>query len=288
VPKLKAVVKAMRNAGVTRIGLVGFCYGAWVGMHLSKTVDLVACASPHPSVHIEERVGGDVAALAAATSCPWAFFPAGDPSSGGDGEMYDAEGSVFKALEEKFNGKNVTKRYASMRHGWVSRGAIKEGQFMAGSGEEVQAAVKECVMDICEFFVRCGLMRRNQAGLPPPPIKLKKPVFVKVSTIEPEARSLNLLLKTVKCEETEPGKAWDAVLGDDTGVVTFSLRSAEHAELCKAAGSSVRVQNARVIMVKGFIRVVVDKWAVMKPADVAVEFEPKSDKDISSTEYELS
>lgn len=103
-----------------------------------------------------------------------------------------------------------------------------------------------------------------------------------------EARSLNLLLKTVKCDETEPGRAWDAVLGDDTGVVTFSLRSAEHAELCKAAGRSVRVQNARVVMAKGFIRVVVDKWAVMKPADAAAEFEPKSDKDISATEYELS
>lgn len=134
----------------------------------------------------EEELGGDVAALAAASKCPWAFFPAGDPNSGGDGDMYDAAGRIFRALEDKFKGKNVTKRYASMRHGWVTRGAIKEGLFNAGSGEDVQAAVNECVTDIFEFFVRCGLMRRTQAGLPPPPIKLKRPVFVKVVTIEPE------------------------------------------------------------------------------------------------------
>uniref|UniRef100_A0A7S2P5J8 Dienelactone hydrolase domain-containing protein n=1 Tax=Zooxanthella nutricula TaxID=1333877 RepID=A0A7S2P5J8_9DINO len=286
-PKVRAIVKAMKSNGVTKMGLVGFCYGAWVGMYAAKEFDLVGCASPHPSVHLEAAVGGDAAALAKGSKCPWALFPAGDPKAGGDGDMYDAEGDVFKALEEKFSGKCVTKRFPAMKHGWVSRGAIKEGQFMAGSGEDVKGAVTECIMDICEFFVKRGLMRRNKAGLPPPPIKLRAPKFTKVGKIEPEAKSLNLVLKAVKIEETAPGKAWDAVLGDETGVVTLSLRSAQHAADCKP-GASVRIQNARVLMIKGYVRIIVDKWAVLKPADAPLECEPKTGNDISATEYELA
>merc|ERR1712203_843481 len=124
-------------------------------------------------------------------------------------------------------------------------------------------------------------MRRNKAGLPPAPIKLRKPKFGKVGSIEPDAQNLNLMLKAVKCDETEAGKAWEAVLGDGTGVVAFSLRSAEHAALCKP-GSSVRVQNARVLMIKGHIRVIVDKWAVLLAADEPADFEAKTDKDISA------
>jgi len=290
VPKLKAVVKAMKSAGVKSMGLLGFCFGAWVGMHLCKEVKFVGCASPHPSAHVEGMVGGDVVALGKEAKCPWAFFPAGDAAKGGDPEIYDQEGDLFKALEEKFPGKNVTKRYAAMSHGWSVRGAIKEGNFQAGTGEAVQEAVKECVTDLLEFFSKRGLVRREVAGLPPlppPPIVLKKPKFIKVSGIEPEARDLNLMLKSVKCDETDPGKAWDAVLGDDTGVVTFSLRNADHATACKA-GSSVRVQNARVLMVKGFIRIIVDKWAILKPADEPLEVEPKLDRDLSAVEYELA
>jgi len=287
VPKLLTIVKAMKSAGVKKIGLVGFCYGAWVGMYVAKEVELVGCAAPHPSVHMEEMMGRDSAALAAGSKCPWALFPCGDPDAGGDGAMYDAEGDLFKKLEEKFPGKNVTKRFSKMAHGFSTRGAIKEGQFMPCSGPDVQAAVTEILTDICEFFCRRGLMRRDRAGLPPPPIKLRKPKFGKVEKIQPEARGLNFMLKAVKCEEKEAGKQWEAVLGDDTGVVTFSLRSADHAAAC-GAGSSVRVQNARVVMVGGYIRVVIDKWAVLKPADEPVDVTPKADKDLSAVEYELA
>ncbi len=51
-----------------------------------------------------------------------------------------------------------------------------------------------------------------------------------------------------------------------------ALRSEGHADLCKA-GASLRVQNAKVIMVKGYIRVVVDKWGVLK-ADWSLASEP--------------
>lgn len=161
VPKLLTIVKAMKSAGVKKIGLVGFCYGAWVGMYVAKEVELVGCAAPHPSVHMEEMMGRDSAALAAGSKCPWALFPCGDPDAGGDGAMYDAEGDLFKKLEEKFPGKNVTKRFSKMAHGFSTRGAIKEGQFMPCSGPDVQAAVTEILTDICEFFCRRGLMQQD-------------------------------------------------------------------------------------------------------------------------------
>merc|ERR1711948_209747 len=131
------------------------------------------------------------------------------------------------------------------------------------------------------------MLRRDKAGLPPPPIKLRAPKFGKVAKILPDGAGLNLMLKAVKCEETEPGKTWEAVLGDDTGIVTFSLKKKEHANVC-APGSAVRVQNARVLMIKGFIRVIIDKWAVLKAANTPVEAEPKTGNDVSVVEYELA
>jgi len=94
---------------------------------------------------------------------------------------------------------------------------------------------------------RCPLRRSWSAGLPAPPPKLKKPKFTKVEKITPDGKGLNLMLKSIKCEEKEDKSGWIAVLGDESGIVKFSLKSAEMAALCKA-GSSVRVQNAKVLM----------------------------------------
>lgn len=291
-PKVMTVITAMKSGGIKKMGIIGVCYGAWIGMKVAKEspISLVGCASPHPSLHIEGMLGGDPVALSKGSKCPWAFFPCGTAgAAGADGEMYDAEGDVFKALEEKFPGKNTTKRYSSMIHGFWPRGSIKESEFNAGTGEEVEKAVEECTMDILRFFVQRGLTSRAMAGLPPMPPKLKKPKFIKVAKITPEASGLNLMLKCVKCEEvTSDGgaKVWEAVLGDDTGVVTFSLRNETLVELC-TPGASVRVQNARVLMLKGYIRVIIDKWAVLKATDETLDFEPNSSLDISGTEYEL-
>jgi len=114
----------------------------------------------------------------------------------------------------------------------------------------------------------------------------KKPKFKKVKTIEPELKGLNLLLRCVKCDKVDD-TTWDAVLGDDTGVVTFSLKSQDLADLCKP-GASLRVQNAKVVMLKGFIRVVIDMWAVMKAADEPIDAAPLESNDVSATEFELS
>ena len=66
----------------------------------------------------------------------------------------------------------------------------------------------------------------------------------------------------------------------------MSFRNKELCEICKE-GASIRMQNASVRMVKGFIRVVVDKWAAFKVADEKLDWEAKSSNDMSTVEYEL-
>merc|ERR1712050_92887 len=113
----------------------------------------------------------------------------------------------------------------------------------------------------------------------------------KVSSIMPEAKGINLIVKCTKAPVSVEGSDGlkEAVCGDDTGVVTISLRDEKHAAVCKV-GAAIRVQNAHVRMVKGFIRLVVDKWSAFAVADAAsVEFEEVDEKkDVSATEYELS
>jgi len=73
--------------------------------------------------------------------------------------MYDSEGALVKALEEKFPGENVSKRFPSVPHGFVTRGNIKE--HAAASGAEVAKAVEECVTEINAFFAKRGLLHQQ-------------------------------------------------------------------------------------------------------------------------------
>eukprot|EP00440_Ansanella_granifera_P055488 gb/GFBE01060152.1/.p1 GENE.gb/GFBE01060152.1/~~gb/GFBE01060152.1/.p1 ORF type:complete len:867 (+),score=307.40 gb/GFBE01060152.1/:1-2601(+) len=123
---------------------------------------------------------------------------------------------------------------------------------------------------------------------------LRKPKFIKVDQVNPDSRGVNLMLKCVSCKETEGGdgnpsglRIWEAVCGDDTGVVTLSIRNPDIAAVCKP-DASLRMQNSKVVMIKGFIRLNIDKWAVLKPADSPVDFEVNSKNDISGVEYELT
>jgi len=119
---------------------------------------------------------------------------------------------------------------------------------------------------------------------------LKKPKFKKVKNVQPDSKGVNLIVKCVKAPEAVEASDGlkEVVCGDDTGIVTISLRSETHAAVCKV-GDAIRVQNAHVRMIKGYIRLVVDKWSAFKTADAAsVDFEAVDEKkDVSGTEYEL-
>eukprot|EP00930_Biecheleria_cincta_P085950 TRINITY_DN75311_c0_g1_i1.p1 TRINITY_DN75311_c0_g1~~TRINITY_DN75311_c0_g1_i1.p1 ORF type:complete len:540 (+),score=99.40 TRINITY_DN75311_c0_g1_i1:76-1695(+) len=81
-----------------------------------------------------------------------------------------------------------------------------------------------------------------------------KPSWLKVSDIEPESKGINLMLKCISCAEVAQERdlkspIWEAIVGDETGILTLQLRSQEHAKLC-VAGATLRMQNAKVVMIK--------------------------------------
>eukprot|EP00928_Gymnodinium_smaydae_P079648 TRINITY_DN6351_c0_g1_i1.p1 TRINITY_DN6351_c0_g1~~TRINITY_DN6351_c0_g1_i1.p1 ORF type:complete len:429 (+),score=149.55 TRINITY_DN6351_c0_g1_i1:96-1382(+) len=120
---------------------------------------------------------------------------------------------------------------------------------------------------------------------------LKKPKFGKVKKIVPDAKGVNLYVKCTKAPTAVEGSTdiSEVTVGDDTGLVILSLRDKDQCAACKV-GANLRVQNAHVKMVKGYIRLVIDKWAVLKAADAsAIEFEKVDEAtNVSATEYELA
>lgn len=121
----------------------------------------------------------------------------------------------------------------------------------------------------------------------PPPV-LKKPKFSKATDLNPTTKGFNCMVKCTKPAEQVEGTegVYEAQVGDESGVFTVSFRNKDLCEVC-TKGASIRIQNTSVRMVKGFIRVVVDKWAAFKPADEPLEWEAKDGNDLSTVEYEL-
>jgi len=211
--------------------------------------------------------------------------------------------AMRKKSENIYAAEEARKKSATLRADWAKGAGIKVGKGKGkgkgskgkskgkGKGKYVQkVSSEEARQQAVEKLERWVVKKRKESISEMVKIDKmlapKKPKFGKVKSIVPEKKGLNLLLKCVKCDKVDD-TTWDAVLGDETGVVTFSLKSQELADLCKA-DASVRVQNAKVIMQKGFIRIVVDKWGVMKAADEPVEAAPLTTNDVSATEYELS
>mmetsp|Transcript_59921 Transcript_59921/g.128590 ORF Transcript_59921/g.128590 Transcript_59921/m.128590 type:complete len:644 (+) Transcript_59921:50-1981(+) len=117
---------------------------------------------------------------------------------------------------------------------------------------------------------------------------LRKPRFRKVDSIKPEQKGLNLLLKVVKIltEAVDSENFHEVVCGDASGIVTLRLKA--QAFLPCEVGKYVRVQNARSIIEKGYLRLFVDKWGKVSEVEESTEsFDANLEKDISAVEYEL-
>jgi len=122
------------------------------------------------------------------------------------------------------------------------------------------------------------------ADLENPPIKLKKPKFAQISSLEPEAKGVNVYGKVLSVPENLYEDAHQVVIGDSSGIVTLRMRGDKH-KAC-SEGKVVRVQNARVVMSKGHMHVLADKWAALKEEEHDVG-EVNQKNDLSATEYEL-
>jgi len=155
-------------------------------------------------------------------------------------------------------------------------------QFSEGCGGENCKPLQEAV--------RCIRQQgRFLKSLAPKP--LRKPKFRKVESLKPEMRGVNVMLKCVSAPEKIEGNdtIFEFVGGDETGVVRISFRkdATETASVCKP-GASLRLQNGHIKMVKGHIRLCVDKWAVLRTAEAPLDVVANEKKDMSATEYELT
>jgi len=131
------------------------------------------------------------------------------------------------------------------------------------------------------------ILAKLQEALKPPPKPLKKPKFGKVAGVKPQAKGLNLRVKLLEAPSTVEGqgKTFREVLsGDASGSVVLSL-GADQMPDCKE-GDTIEVRNGRAIMVKGHIRVGVDKWGKIEASEEELD-EVNKDKNISAVEYEL-
>ncbi|CAK9036415.1 Mannitol 2-dehydrogenase (M2DH) (MDH) [Durusdinium trenchii] len=117
-----------------------------------------------------------------------------------------------------------------------------------------------------------------------PPIKLKKPKFQKISDLEPEAKGVNVYGQVLTKAESLYEDAHEISIGDSSGTVTLRIRGDKY-KAC-SEGKVVRVQNARVVMSKGHMQLLVDKWSALKEEDHDVG-EVNKKNDLSAIEYEL-
>jgi len=78
----------------------------------------------------------------------------------------------------------------------------------------------------------------------------------------------------------------EAKVGDHTGSITLTARNGQIDAVIP--GNTIIIRNAKIDMFKGFMRLVVDKWGLIKPAPPDTpKFEVNVDNDLSGVEYEL-
>jgi dienelactone hydrolase len=138
--KLDSVYSYLKDTvGVTSIGALGFCWGAYPAFGESARGKLRAVASCHPSLKIGEMFyDHSVIEQAKAAKCPALLCPAGN-----DPENLKAGGDVQKTMEE--NGMTcVVTEFPDMQHGWVPRGDTGD--------ERVARDVKKAIETVCAFF----------------------------------------------------------------------------------------------------------------------------------------
>jgi nucleoside-diphosphate-sugar epimerase len=141
--------------------------------------------------------------------------------------------------------------------------------------------VEVSMRDMANAAIKLGLVEKK--------FYTKPAKFGIVSDLKPDSKGLNVKVKVVstKGEKFTLGKqeAEEFVVGDSTGVVTLTLVGDEVGTV--KVGESYEIHNSHVKMPKGFIRLQVGKWGKITKLEGGDEITPKTDKDVSATEYEL-
>eukprot|EP00928_Gymnodinium_smaydae_P009955 TRINITY_DN1372_c6_g1_i1.p2 TRINITY_DN1372_c6_g1~~TRINITY_DN1372_c6_g1_i1.p2 ORF type:complete len:130 (+),score=28.13 TRINITY_DN1372_c6_g1_i1:152-541(+) len=122
------------------------------------------------------------------------------------------------------------------------------------------------------------------------PRKPRPPDFVKVADIGPWSSNVSAVVKVVSCEARllcveQASHVSEAVVGDDTGVVTLRLREPSQAALC-VPGATLAMRGARAELFDGRLRLELGRWSRLAPVD-NVLFAPNVSQDLSSREFVL-
>lgn len=117
------------------------------------------------------------------------------------------------------------------------------------------------------------------------PAKLRKAKHPPIAKLKPDSKGFTAegnVLDEPKAVEGKTG-IFEVTIGDDSGKVVCSLKEDQVAAIKGAKAAIFR--NARVMMVKGHVRLVVDKWGKVESSDSVAE--SVGDKNISEQEFEL-
>ena len=122
---LGVLVRYLRAAGVERLSIVGFCFGAWVVARAlaSEANHEFACGiGVHPSLQLEKLLvkgSTDVELAKRVGATPFLLMPAA-----GDHANLKPGGEVCKVLAAARGvaDAEVSHPFESMKHGWVTRG----------------------------------------------------------------------------------------------------------------------------------------------------------------------
>jgi len=120
-------------------------------------------------------------------------------------------------------------------------------------------------------------------------------MFVKVNQLRPGTSGHTLTVKVVNAKlvlqkaradgtQVRQVRIAECLVGDETGIIVFTARN-DQVDLMKD-GVTVILRNAKIDMFKGSMRLAVDKWGRVEPADDA-DFVVKEDTNFSLIEFEL-
>jgi len=135
-PRITPSLSLLRSAGATKVGALGFCWGAYPAFKLSAAGLVQACVSCHPALKIGSMFFGESeseTALASAVQCPQCLMPSGNDSvllrDGTLSTLIEAAGFECEVLS-----------FPGMEHGWVTRGDLSQPEVQRDCEAALQKA----------------------------------------------------------------------------------------------------------------------------------------------------
>ena len=134
---LEPVHTFLDEAGITRVGAIGYCWGAWVVAKMTQ--DPSKCHAgvwAHPSCQVDRELYGGVSEkeLAAAIRSPTLVLPSRhEPAFYSDGSLEGVASGNGVAWE--------TVKFGDQSHGWMTRSAGWLGKYYEAGSDQIKAAV---------------------------------------------------------------------------------------------------------------------------------------------------